>query len=302
MSKMFARINIRLANKEKNSNKDSRSNTNTNNLVLIQSTTNTQVNNVSIAFENLGNTSNVKKMNRSKEIYTNKYSVSLSSFNHLTRNRYKNITLCLSEKLLQEINGDELKDVIIKYYKKCFLNGTEDDKFSFIQFSCNGKKTISMKSDSFDIFLQKLETNKLAFKINDIYTQINNEIQFMDFSNLFLSIIKSNKQLNYEDRGDNIIIIFINTSDIRFNNQKECVDTINELNNSNYSVILFTYDVEIEEEKIEGIYSFVYGLNDGHFFKIKNYQQIKQVFMNFSVKNSQEKFNSYNYEITDYML
>ena len=98
MSKMFARINIRLANKEKNSNKDSRSNTNTNNLVLIQSTTNTQVNNVSIAFENLGNTSNVKKMNRSKEIYTNKYSVSLRSFNHLTRNRYKNITLCLSEK------------------------------------------------------------------------------------------------------------------------------------------------------------------------------------------------------------
>ena len=67
-------------------------------------------------------------------------------------------------------------------------------------------------------------------------------------------------------------------------------------------MILFTYDVEIEEEKIEGIYSFVYGLNDGHFFKIKNYQQIKQVLMNFSVKNSQEKFNSYNYEITDYML
>ena len=154
-------------------------------MVLIQSTTNTQVNNVSIAFENLGNTSNVKKMNRSKEIYTNKYSVSLSSFNHLTRNRYKNITLCLSEKLLQEINGDELKDVIIKYYKKCFLNGTEDDKFSFIQFSCNGKKTISMKSDSFDIFLQKLETNKLAFKINDIYTQINNEINSWNFRIFF---------------------------------------------------------------------------------------------------------------------
>ena len=144
--------------------------------------------------------------------------------------------------------------------------------------------------------------NKMAFKINDALTQNNNEIQFMEFSNLFLSIIKSHKQSNYEDRGDNIIIIFINTSDIRFNGEKECVDTINELNNNNYSVILFTYDVEIEEEKIEGIYSFVYGLNDGHFFKIKNYQQIKQVFMNFSVKNSQEKFNSYNYEITDYML
>ena len=27
------------------------------------------------------------------------------------------------------------------------------------------------------------------------------------------------------------------------------------------------------------------GLNDGHFFKIKNYQQIKKVLMNFSNKN-----------------
>jgi hypothetical protein len=301
ISKMFARINVRLVNKEKNLNKDSRSNNNTNNMVSIPSATNTQVNNISISYENM-NQSNLKKMNRNKEMYTNKYSISVSSLNHFSRNRYKNITLCISEKLLQEINGDELKDVIIKFFKKCFYNGIEEDKFGFIQFSCNGKKTISIKSDSIETFLQKLELNKLAFKINDSLTQNNNEIQFMEFSNLFLSIIKSHKQLNYEDRGDNIIIIFINTSDIRFNGQKECVDTINELNNNNYSVILFTYDNEIEPEKIEGIYSFVYGLNDGHFFKAKNYQQIKQVFMNFCVKDSQEKFNNYNYDITDYML
>ena len=117
-----------------------------------------------------------------------------------------------------------------------------------------------------------------------------------------MSIIKSNKKINYESKGDNIIILFINTSDIRFNGQKECVDTINELNNNNYTVIIFTYDLGITEEKIEGIFSFVNGLNDGHFFRIKNYQQIKQVLMNFSVKISQEKFNNYNYEITDYML
>ena len=121
----------------------------------------------------------------------------------------------------------------------------------------------------------------------------------MQFSNLFLDIIKSYNQKNNED---NIIIIFINTCDIRFNGQKECVDTINELNDNNYSVIIFTYDIEIDEEKIEGIYSFVYGLNDGHFIQVKNYQQIKQVLMNFSVKISQEKFNNYNYDITDYML
>ena len=153
------------------------------------------------------------------------------------------------------------------------------------------------------MFLQKLEVNKLAFKINDIYNnKTNNQIQFTEFSNLFLNIIKSNKQVNYDDRVDNIIILFINTSDIRFNGEKECVDTINELNNNNYSVIIFTYDLEIEKEKIEGIFSFVYGLNDGHFFQVKNYQQIKQVFMNFCVKDYQEKFYNYNYDLTDFML
>ena len=106
-----------------------------------------------------------------------------------------------------------------------------------------------------------------------------------------MDVIKSDKQTNYEDMNDNIIILFTNTSDIRFNNHKECVDTINELNNNNYSVIIFTYDFEIDEEKISGIYSFIYGLNDGHFFKNKNYQQIKQVLMNFGIKNSHEKYN-----------
>ena len=124
----------------------------------------------------------------------------------------------------------------------------------------------------------------------------------MELSNLFLSIIKSNKQTNYVDNVDNIIIIFINTTDIRFNGQKECVDTINELNNNNYSVIIFTYDAEIDEEKIEGIYSFVYGLNEGNFIQVKNYQKIKQVLMNFCLKDSQEKFHNYYYEISDYIL
>ena len=74
------------------------------------------------------------------------------------------------------------------------------------------------------------------------------------------------------------------------------------MNNNNYTVIIFTCDYEITEEKIEGIYSFINGLNDGHFINVRNYQQIKQVLMNLSVKISQEKFKNYNYEITDYML
>ena len=134
------------------------------------------------------------------------------------------------------------------------------------------------------------------------YNKTTNEIQFMEFSNLFLSIIKSQKQLNFDDKNDHIIIIFINTEDIRFNGKKECVDTINELNNNNYTLIIFTYDIDISHEKIESIHSFILGLNDGHFFQIQNYQQIKQVLMNFSMKDSQEKFVNYDYELTDYML
>ena len=304
INKMFNRINVRLLyTKEKITNKDFSGYSYTNNKVSIPSLTNTQVTTMNVSLDNLGNnTNNLKRLTRNKEMITNKFSLSISSLNNYTRNHFKNITLCVSEKLLVEINGEELKDVIIKFLKKCFSNGIEEDKFGFIQFSYNGKKTISIKSDNLSMFLQKLEGNKMAFKLNDTYIKNYNQIQFMEFSNLFLSIIKADKQSNYEDRVDNIIIIFINTSDIRFNGQKECVDTINELNINNYSVIIFTYDTEIENEKIDGIYSFVYGLNDGHFFQVKNYQQIKQVFMNFCVKDSQESFNNYNYEITDFML
>ena len=298
----------------------------------------TQQNVMSISVDNYENSSNLKKLNRllnNKELYTNKISTSLNSFNLFARNRIKYISLYMSEKLLQEINAIELKDVIIKFFRKCFSNGIEGDKFGYIQFSLNGKKTIPIKSDSLDIFLQKLEKNKMAFKIKEAFNKNNYQILSMEFSDLLLSIIKSHKQTNFEDRAEHIayyflllllywikyyfyyiiliywlfmnyifkiIIIFINTSDIRFNGMKECVDTINELNNNNYTVIIFTFDIEIEANKIMGIYNLVYGLNDGHFFKVKNYQQIKQVLMNIKIKDSQEIFKNYNYEITDFML
>ena len=300
--KMYSRINGKLFYKEKKINNDSKSNSNI--FVSFPSTTNSQMNNLNFSFDNIGNSSNIKKLIKNKDISTNKMTVSISSLNYLSKNknRYKNITFCISERLIQNIDEDEFKDVIIKYFKKCFSCGIEGDKFGFIQFSYNGKKTNSIRSDSLETFLQKLETSKMAFKITEDFTKNADSIQFMEFSNLFLSIIKSNRHFNIEDKNDNIILLFINTSGIRFNGQKECVDTINELNNNNYTVIIFTYDVEIDEEKIGGIYSFIYGLNDGHFFQIKNYQQIKQVFMNLSIKDSQEKFNNYNYEISDFML
>ena len=149
----------------------------------------------------------------------------------------------MSEKLLQKINGVELKDVIIKFFNKCFSNLIENNKFGYNPIFIKWKKTFSIKSDSQYIFLQKLEINKMAFKRNEVFNKNNNQIQFMEFSNLFLSIINLHKQANYEDSRDHIIIIFINTSDIRFNGIKECVETINELNNNDYTVIVITYDI-----------------------------------------------------------
>ena len=299
INKMLVRINTRLFNKTNNTNTDIKSNSNTNTITI----SNTQINNISVSSENITNKLK-KNLSKNKEIYSNKKSLSINySFHYLKRNKNKNIILCISEKYIKGINGDVLKYILIKFFKKFFDNNKKDDKYHFIQFSYNGKKTISIQSYSLETFLQKLESNKIAFKANyDEFNQNKINIKFLELSNLFMSIIKSHKKINYENKSDNIIILFINTSDIRFNGKKECVDTINELNNNNYTVIIFTNDFGITEEKIEGIFSFVNGLNDGHFFRIKNYQQIKQVLMNFSVKISQEKFNNYNYEITDYML
>jgi hypothetical protein len=300
--KMFTRINVRLLNKEKIGNKDSKNNSTNNNYSSLPSMSNNQINNLSVSIDNFGNASNLQKLNRNKDMFTNKFSISINSLTHLAKTQYKNITLCISEKLLQEINGDELKDVIIKFFKKCFSNSPDEDKFTYIQFSYNGKKTITIKSESLDVFLQKLESNKAAFQLNENYNKKTNEIQFLEFANLFFSIINSQKEQNFDNKNDNIIILFINTEDMRFNGKKECVDTINELNSNNYTLIIFTYDTLITNEKIMSIYSFLYGLNDAHFFQIKNYQQIKQVLMNFSLKESQEKFINYDYEIADYML
>ena len=234
---MFARINIRLINKEKVVNKDLRYNTNnntTNNYTSNPSVPNTQVNTMSLSENFFAN--NLRKINYKKDLYINKVnSASSNSANLFLRNKYKNITLCVSEKVITNINREELKDVLIKFFQKGFSNCADEDKFAYIQFSGNGKKTISIKPDTLEVFLQKMELNKGAFQINENYQKTNSEAQFMEFSNLFLSIIKSQKQINFEDKNDHIIIIFINTEDIRFNSKKECVDTINELNTNNYT-------------------------------------------------------------------
>ena len=301
INKIYIRISFRLLNNDKDKNEDIRtiSNNNTNKETSNPLASKTQVNNISTTDKSLNNLR--KTNNDKKELFTNKLNkVSMNSSNNMNQNKIKSITLCVSGKTISNINGEELKDVLIKFFQKCFSNNTDEDKFSFIQFSYNGKKTITIKSESLDFFLQKLESNKGAFQVNEKYNKKSNEIHFMEFANLFFSIIKSKN--NFDNKYDNIIILFINTEDIRFNDEKECIDTVKNLNNNNYTLIIFTYDTSISDEKIMNIHSFMCGLNDGHFFHIKNYQQIKQVLMNFSNKESQEKFVNYDYEITDYML
>ena len=113
------------------------------------------------------------------------------------------------EKYIKHIKGDEFKYIIIKFFKK-FFNNKNEDKFSFIQFSYNGKKTISIKSNSLRIFLQKLESNKIAFKVNDgDFNQNNANFQFLELSNLFMSIIKSHKKINNENKDDNILLYYL---------------------------------------------------------------------------------------------
>ena len=67
-------------------------------------------------------------------MFANKFSFSINLLNQSTNNQYKNITLCISEKLLQDINENEFKYFILKCYKKYFWNSVDEDKFSFIQF------------------------------------------------------------------------------------------------------------------------------------------------------------------------
>ena len=209
--------------------------------------------------------------------------------------RNKVVIFCLSEKIIPKLNGMEIKDVLIKFYQKCFINN-ENDKFGFIQFSNNGKKTISIQPQRLDFFLQKLEINKNAFQSHESINY-KKETYFTELYNLFDSLIKQ-----ITAKCDYIIIMFVNAEDIRFNSIKECVDIVNSLNENNVSVILLSNDKEISKEKILSINSFIYGLYDGHFIQINNYQRIKQILISIATKAKNDKFVNYDYECLENIL
>ena len=215
------------------------------------------------------------------------------------RNSQKIITLCLSEKILKNVNGLELKDVIIKYFQKYFIMN-ETDKFNFIQFANNGKKTVHFKMEQLDYFILKIQKTKNTFELTDSF-ETNSNLPFMELFNIFESIIK-----NYPSQDDymtdNIIIMLINSEDIRFSSIHECLKIVEELNKKNVTVYLLAYDDGIKTDKINNIHSFLNGLFEGHLFQIKSYQQLKQIFINISTIKYQSNFFGYDYESLDYLL
>ena len=158
--------------------------------------------------------------------------------------------------------------------------------------------------------MQKLKVDKNEKTINNSY-YYNSEYLFNEFYNLLNDFIDLCKYNNNDDiisnnakfnTDDNIILMFINTEDIRFKDKEDCKKIVYELNKNNFSLYLISYEECIQPEKIKNIKSFMSGLFDAHFFQIKNYQQIKQIFMNIATKQTKEDIFDYNYENIDLIL
>ena len=197
-----------------------------------------------------------------------------------------------SRNTLEKLNGQEFKDVLIKYFQKYFVMN-EYDKFSFIQFADNGKKTAFFKPELLNYFLLKFQKTKGTFEVTDSFSTTTSSL-FLELYNILDSIIKTYSQI---EETDNIIIIFMDSEDIRFSSIEDCLNIVDDLNKKNASLYFFTYDNKIMEEKVNNVQSFLNGLIEGNFYQIKNYQQIKQIFINISTVKSQSNFFSFDYDV-----
>ena len=233
--------------------------------------------------------------NFKKDMTTSRVS---TAFHNKNKKLYKNVTFCVSEKILEKVNGQEFKDVLIKYIQKYFIIN-ENDKFSFVQFSDNGKKTVFLKPELLNNFLLKFQKTKGTFEVTESFSTSITSTIFVELYNILDSIIKSYTQ---PEESDNIILIFMDTEDIRFSSIDDCFNIVEDLNKKNVSVYFFTYDENIKEGKINNIQSFLNGLIEGNFYCIKNYQQIKQILINISTIKNQSNFFSFDYDIFETAL
>ena len=127
----------------------------------------------------------------------------------------------------------------------------------------------------------------------------NNNVRFMELYETLSSIINSFPKKDDISFFDNVIIIFINSNDIRFNSVDHCLNIIDEINKNNVSLILLTFDKNIEKSKVDNISSFPEGLAEGYFFQVNDYYQIKQIFINLANDKHQANFIGFDYSSFD---
>ena len=234
--------------------------------------------------------------NKKADFLTSKMS---SIYNNKGRSIYKNITIIFSDKIYDQINIEKFKYVLIKYLKKYF-NQNENDKFSFIQFASNGKKNLFLQPCSLNEFCAKFHMIKIKKENINLLSErneINTSTLFTGLYDILISVI--NTFYETSELNDNIIMIFMNSEDIRFSSIDDCINIVDELNKSNTSVFFFCFEEMVNEEKVNNIQSFLNGLSEGYFFKIKNYHQIKEIFVNLSSNRKQSNFFKFDYESFD---
>ena len=239
---------------------------------------------------------NTMSVKFSSNINASKY----KSVYNISRNRRlkKNITICVNENILEKIKWEQFKDIIIKYLNKYFTIN-EDDKFGYVQFGVNGiiiKSFLSLPLNQFIPKFNKIINNK---ELNS-YSIVEKESQiFIGIYDIFDSIINNYKKT---EENDNIIMFFIDEKNIRFSSVADCLNIVDALNENNTSVFFFSFNKIIDEKKVNNIQSFLNGLIEGYFFQIKNFQQLKEIFVNLSTLKYQISFYKYDYDCFDHNI
>ena len=245
------------------------------------------IKNQTIKDNNMSKLSSNLNASKYKSLYTSRKNRRLS----------KNITFCIIENILEKINFEKFKDVIITFLKKYFTTN-DKDTFGFIQFGINGLKTKVFLSQPLNQFINKFNNVQKDIILND--NDLNNKKEiFIGLYDIFETII--NNYQKTEER-DNIIMLFIDAQDIRLSSVIDCLNIVETLNENNTSVFFFCFNKSVEETKINNIQSFLNGLIEGYFFQIKNFRQLKEIFSNLSTNNYQSNFFNYNYSSFDQHL
>ena len=246
------------------------------------------------------NKKTVKENTMSVKFSSNINASKYKSIYNINRNRRlkKNITICVNENILEKIKWGQFKDIIIKYLNKYFTIN-EDDKFGYVQSGSNGIITKSFLSLPLNQFIHKF--NKIINNIElNPYSIVDNESKvFIGIYDIFDSIINNYKKT---EENDNIIMFFIDEKDIRFSSVADCLNIVNALNENNTSIFFFSFNKIIDEKKVNNIQSFLNGLIEGYFFQIKNYQQLKEIFVNLSTLKYQISFFKYDYDCFDHNI